>query len=59
MSGPWGLRDSWQPASSNPGRRERKGKRKRVSNRRKKDSGKMGAILFNGLHGVTFAADRW
>ena len=35
MSGPWGLRDSWQPASSNPGRRERKGKRKRVSNRRK------------------------
>ena len=40
-------------------KRERKGKRKRVSNRRKKDSDKMGAILLNSVHGVTFASDHW
>lgn len=31
MSGTWGLKDSWQSASSNPGRRERERERERES----------------------------
>lgn len=35
MSGTWGLRDSWQPASSNPGRRERERERESLTGERK------------------------